>query len=448
MSSSDEEQERVESTNSSEESSSPTANSSDEVRLSIENTIAIENVQEETNLIHYTENHFNTKIQHDLEKIKEMFLSNQLNTNVGNNYISNSPISTSNVDSGSNSRHSCSDSDIDAYVNNYDSDNDNDNDNDNVNQGIHIPIEYGYKKLSYRDVEKIINKYYDLGDDTKLSSEVDILTTYIKGQKNLFIQAKHSTQGKLNCLMFPSLLISAFITIIAPFIECMHWSGGLISGLNAIIMLCVSFINYLRLESSIENYMYIVKQYDKLETSMEMTTNKLMFMESNKEKTLLVLNKIRDIERKINEIKESTVILLPEDVKLLFPIICHINIFSFIKKVELFKKNLIVKFKDVKNEIRYILYKLQYNQQHSIVTNENYTNRLQFLHEIKNKLKAEIFEFQSAYSQIDTIFTKEIKLAESRKHGYFYFWRKHEYSYCKGMNPVLDKYFHFIFVDE
>jgi hypothetical protein len=163
------------------------------------------------------------------------------------------------------------------------------------------------------------------------------------------------------------------------------------------------------------------------------------------------LNKIRDIERKINEIKESTVILLPEDVKLLFPIICHINIFSFIKKVELFKKNLIVKFKDVKNEIRYILYKLDYSRIHHIVTNENYTSRLQFLHEIKNKLKAEIFEFQSAYSQIDTVFTKEIKQAESRKYGCLSslcFWRKQEYSYCKGMNPVLDKYFHFIFVDE
>jgi len=283
---------------------------------------------------------------------------------------------------------------------------------------------------------------------------VDILTTYIKGQKNLYIQSKQSTQRKLNCLMFPSLIISAFITIIAPFIECNHWSPGLISGLNAIIMLCVSFINYLKLESSVENYLYNAKQYDKLESSLEMTNNKLMFIDNHKEKATIVLNKIKEIEKKIGEIKESTNTLIPEDVKTLFPIICHINIFSFIKKVEIIKKNLIIKFKDVKNEIRYILFKQEYNKSSPVkdeVVEEKYRSRLVLLYDVKNKLKTEIFEFLCAYSHIDNIFTKEIKNAEMQKStwGILCFWiEKNKDPYYKGINPVIDKYFHFIFADE
>jgi hypothetical protein len=261
--------------------------------------------------------------------------------------------------------------------------------------------------------------------------------------------------------MFPALFISSFITMIAPFIECTYWGGGaLISALNATIMLCISLINYLKLESSVEIYLQNAKQYDKIETTLEMTNSKLLFIEHDKEKTLLVLNKIREIEKKMNEIKEATTILIPEEIKLLFPIICHINIFSFIKKIEIYKKNLILKFKDVKNEIRYILYKLELNKRHC--NYEGYCDtieiemnkhkiRLQFLYEVKDKLKNEIFDFQSAYSQIDSIFTKEIKNAEMKKNKWicFTFWNKStNNSYTKGMNPMIDKYFHFIFVDE
>jgi hypothetical protein len=415
---------------------------SDHINLQIENTISIDNIQEEINLIDYTENHFNTKIQQDLGKIRELLTHETINSKSYQNFYirSNSPVTISNNGSGSGS---CCESESDN--------NDMDYDTDNENKFMFSNI--GYKKLSYSDTLQIIHKYYDLNNDNKFSSEIDILTTYVKAQKNLYIQSNHITQRKLNCLMFPTLLISSVITMLAPFIECTQWNGGVISALNAIIMLCVSFINYLKLESSIENYLQNAKQYDKIETTLEMTNSKLLFIENNKEKTSLVLNKIKEIEKKMTEIKESTNILLPEEIKILFPIICHINIFSFIKKVEIYKKNLILKFRDIKNEIRYILYKLGLPTQDT-VENMKLRNRLQFLYEIKNKLKDEIFDFQNAYSQIDSIFTKEINYAEIKKNEWLclsffcFFKRPIHKSYTKGMNPIIDKYFQFIFADE
>jgi len=423
------------------DTNSTLSKNSDEIFLNIESNVSIENVEEENNLIHYTENHFHTKITQDLEKIRELNLNGTINNNSFYKYDnsrSNSPVTISNNGSGSDS----------------DSNNNHSNNNEYDHDKRTTISNMGYKKLSYSETLSSINKYYDLTIDNKFSTEIDILTTYIKAQKNLFIQSTHITKSKLNCLMFPSLFISSFIVMIAPFVVFTNWGGALISALNATIMLCISLINYLKLESAIEIYLQNAKQYDKIETSLEMTNSKLLFIDHDKEKTLLVLNKIREIEKKMNEIKESTTILIPLEIKLLFPIICHINIFSFIKKIEIYKKNLILKFKDVKNEIRYILYKSELNKSlcdDEAGENNKHKNRLQFLYEVKDKLKNEIFDFQSAYSQIDSIFTREIKNAESKKNTWvsFTFWNKStNNSYSKGMNPMIDKYFHFIFVDE
>ena len=325
-----------------------------------------------------------------------------------------------------------------------------------------------YKKLTNQDVEKFINKYYNIDPDNKYSSEIDILTTFINGQKNLYIQSKYITQYKLNLLTFPSIFITAGVTIIAPFIECKEWSGGLISACNAVILLLLSIVNYLKYESYIEVYLQNTKQYDKLEISLEMANNKLSFLENAKDKNVLVLNKIREIEKKIYEIKESNIVLIPEEIKRLFPIICNINIFSLIKKIEMSKKVLIDKLKDVKNEIRFIIYKWgndDFITEETIVTdiqeriseikqNEylNQKKRLLFLYEIKNRLKDEIIELYQSYSHIDSIFSKEISIADSKKNSYlfcyyYFFSTKRNKYYCKTNNSFLDKYFSFIFAD-
>jgi hypothetical protein len=203
----------------------------------------------------------------------------------------------------------------------------------------------------------------------------------------------------------------------------------------------------------------MANHYDKLETSLELTNSKLLFIENDNDKKMLFLNKIKDIEKKLNEIKETNQYLVPEEIKYVFPVICSINIFSFIKKIEHYKKNLIIKFKDIKNEIRYILHK--WKKQNIIFNNiqDGYAfdiikekNRLLFLYEIKDKLKCEILDFKNTYNLIDDIFTKEIHAAEAKKKNwlfyYFSFRKKNSTEYVHGINPIIDKYFDFIFVDE
>jgi hypothetical protein len=323
-----------------------------------------------------------------------------------------------------------------------------------------------YKKLSYKEVEKFIEKYYDIKSDNKYSNEIDILTTFINGQKNLYIQAKYITQYKLNLLTFPSVFFTAFATISTSFTECHPWSSATMTTLHAMILLLLSLINYLKYESAIQIYLQNARQCDKLLTSLEMANNRLLFIKRDRDKNQLVLEKIKEIEEKNSEINSTNNVLIPEEVKNLFPVICNVNIFSFIKKIEYYKKTLINKLTDIKNEIRFILYKWENNQINtnrdnslvrrvSEVQNVEYfkeKSRLMFLYEAKHKLKDEILELLHAYTYIDTIFSKEISNADSRKKwlGFYYLFfcfKKVDKSYCKTNNLVIDKYFNFIFAD-
>ena len=74
-----------------------------------------------------------------------------------------------------------------------------------------------FKKITLKDIERSVEKYYHFEND-KYIGELDILTTYIKGQKNLFTLSKNICQAKLNLLMIPSLLLTCCITIISPII--------------------------------------------------------------------------------------------------------------------------------------------------------------------------------------------------------------------------------------
>ena len=291
-----------------------------------------------------------------------------------------------------------------------------------------------FRPLTFYEVEQVLDKYY-YDDESKeaSASELDILITYLKGQKNLHMQSKMVCEKWLNALLIPTLLITAAITIFAPFIQSYAWSGGFISGLNASIAFLISLVKYLKLESSVEMFHHTVNQFDKLETSVEFTTSKLMFVLDTTEKSRLVLEKIQEIEKKVSEIKEWNSQLIPSAVVRVFPVICNLNIFSFIKRVESAKRGLVAKFKDVKNEIRFIEYKMMQSPSPS-AKNDKYLRRLEYLQEVKEKMKEELMHYRQAYCDIDQIFTREIQFAQTTM------WRRRTPSFSSTSNPIVDRF--------
>jgi len=248
--------------------------------------------------------------------------------------------------------------------------------------------------------------------------------------------------------MFPILIISSFVALSAPFLQNNNWSGGFISGLNIIISSFISVMNYMKYETYVEMYLQLANHYDKMEISLEMSNSQLLFIENENEKNDLVLSKLKEVELKINELKEIYNILIPSEVRQLFPIICNLNILSLITKMENYKKTLIHKFKDVKNEIRYILYKWK---KENIVSVENpekskEKNRLVFLYQIKENIKNELLESKKIYDYVEDIFIREIKNAEYNNLWCWCFWNK-KTIHNDTIPAILNKHFHFIFED-
>ena len=282
-----------------------------------------------------------------------------------------------------------------------------------------------FRKLTYADVARTFSVY----DSSKFYNEIRILQTYFNGQKNLYNYSKNITFRKLNLLMIPAFVLSASGTIIVPFVMEFEWSAGFISAIYAIIAFLLLLIRYYKLESSYQQFSILVDRYDKLNSSLELVNNRLLFEFSDAVEERLIR---RDFESKLSDV---TNVVVPEDVKRIFPVICNINIFSFIRKIENHKRLLILEYVNKKNEIRYIQYKGR-----DVGSNKRKKDsRYQSLLDDENRLKNEIVEYNSIYDSIDAEFYREIRDAElimKKWFVLFFVWANVE----PIRNPIIQKF--------
>ena len=220
-----------------------------------------------------------------------------------------------------------------------------------------------------------------------------------------------------------------------------------------------------------------------------MTSNKLYFIQDENEKNKIIIEKIEYLEEKLKDINDNFTMIVPELVKQIFPVISHINVFMFIKKIESYKYKLIMDLRNIKNEIRYISYKYNLNQSLLIkigsendngfgfvndtisspnktlncsFSNENtdfvlrYCNhvkkdsmnteliriqkRLQFLLQMKNTIKDKIYHYKNTYGYIDEIFNEEITNAEHISYWYYVYFNYGRNQ--KNKNKQYIKYTH------
>ena len=178
--------------------------------------------------------------------------------------------------------------------------------------------------------KRIIENYNNEDIVDELCLKLEILSTFVAGQKDIYLLSKNIMNFRQNFIMFISIFIGAIASLLS-LKSCDDNSLLIITILNTIIVVLVGFASVFKFDVKGESYLHISNSYNKLEMHIENSTSELQIIQDKDNKIAYFLKQVSIIEENIGNLKDDNNYTIPYVVFSIYPILTKINIFKLIK---------------------------------------------------------------------------------------------------------------------
>lgn len=325
-----------------------------------------------------------------------------------------------------------------------------------VDEG-YLPMECRKKIIPYRFYKDVCETMYNkFGyNDGKLSSALNVISLYLKGQKLLYLEAKAYCEHYLYRMMLPAIVISSVSSVISGVYSDNSTASKAVAGATALNALILSLINYFKLDAKSEAHKMTAYSFEQLISECEFTSGKILLSNINendrnkrikkrgekKEKEekeegnggrgeggergntggikydiYYIQDFINNIEKKVKEIKEKNQFIIPEKIRNRYPNICNKNIFMEVKNMNINEMVLCNQLKVIGIE------ETDYNNRIILGdrTPEVYEHRRN-IYRIKNEKIEQIMAYRKQKTQYDKDITCELENNKYKHSGWIFY---------------------------